>query len=289
MLQHQYAEVNGVRLHYAAAGQGPLMLFLHGFPEFWYEWRNLLPEFGKDHLAAAPDMRGFNLSSKPADLEQYRMKHLVEDVRAFAAHLGHQKFVLVGHDWGGAVAWAFGIAHPECLDKLIIVNAPHPGVFARELERNPAQQKASQYMLMFRTEQAEEKLSANNYRWLLNAFGLDGSLLSKEEQQAYLASWSQPGALTGGLNYYRANRAGPPDSRFAESSGNFAVDPGRLAVNIPTLVIWGERDTALLSGNLDGLDEFVPQLTIRRVPQGTHWVIHEKPAEVIRYIRDFLS
>ena len=288
MLQHHYVDLNGVRLHYAAIGQGPLILFLHGFPEFWYEWRNLLPEFGKDHLAVAPDMRGFNLSSKPGDLDQYRMKHLVADVRALANHLGHRRFVLVGHDWGGAVAWAFAIAHPECLEKLVIVNAPHPAVFARELQHNPAQQKASQYMLMFRTPQAEEKLAANNYRWLLNAFGLDGALLSKEEQQAYIEAWSQPGSLTGGLNYYRANRAGPPDSRFEESSGNFAVDPARLMVDVLTLVVWGEKDTALLTGNLDGLGEFVPQITVRRIADGTHWVIHEKPAEVALLIREFL-
>jgi pimeloyl-ACP methyl ester carboxylesterase len=288
MLKHHYVDLNGVRLHYAAIGQGPLILFLHGFPEFWYEWRNLLPEFGKDHLAVAPDMRGFNVSSKPSVLEQYRMKHLVEDVRALAGHLGHQKFVLVGHDWGGAVAWAFAISHPECLEKLVIVNAPHPGVFARELQHNPGQQKASQYMLMFRTPQAEEKLAANNYRWLLNAFGLDGALLSKEEQQAYIEAWSQPGSLTGGLNYYRAHRAGPPDSRFEESSGNFAVDPARLTVNVPTLVVCGEKDTALLTGNLDGLSEFVPQLTVKRIPDGTHWVIHEKPADVAHLIREFL-
>ena len=289
MLQHEFAEVNGIRLHYVTAGQGPLILFLHGFPEFWFEWRNLLPEFGRDHLAVAPDMRGYNLSTKPVDLEQYRMKHLVEDVRALAEHLGREKFVLVGHDWGGAVAWAFAIAHPECLHRLVIINAPHPGVFARELARNPAQQKASQYMLMFRTGQAEEKLSANNYRWLLNAFGLNGGVLSSEDQKTYVDAWSQPGALTGGLNYYRANRAGPPvDGAPGPLPADISLDPARLVVNAPTLVIWGEKDSALLTGNLEGLDRFVPDLTIRRIPEGTHWVIHEKPDEVSRLLRDFI-
>src|SRR5579864_8228021 len=197
MLKDHYAEVNGVRLHYVSAGKGPLIIFLHGFPEFWYEWKNQLAVFGQDHLAVAPDMRGYNLSAKPAEVDQYQVKYLIEDVRALAAHLGYKKFTLVAHDWGGAIAWALAAAHPECLDKLVIVNAPHPGVFARELQQNPAQQKASQYMLMFRTPQAEEKLAANNYRWLLNAFGLEGSLLSKEEQRAYIEAWSQPGALTG--------------------------------------------------------------------------------------------
>ena len=290
MLTHNYAEVNGVRLHYVAAGQGPLILFLHGFPEFWYEWKKQLPEFGKDHLAVAPDMRGYNLSAKPEPLDQYRMKHLVEDVRALAEHLGHKKFVLVGHDWGGAVAWAFALAHPECLDKLIIINAPHPGIFVRELRDNPAQQKASEYMLMFRGPEAEQKLTGNNCdllsRLLLRDL-LNRGAFTEDDRKAYLDAWTQPGAITGGLNYYRANRAGP--SAAGESPASFAVDPAMLTVRVPVLVIWGEKDTALLVHNLDGLDQFVPDLTIRRIPDATHWVIHEKPAEVNGYIRDFLS
>src|SRR5690348_6018977 len=120
-----YVTVNGVRLHYVSAGKGPLILFLHGFPEFWYEWKDQLAEFGKDHLAVAPDLRGYNLSDKPAALDQYKMNVLVEDIRALGDHFSHQKkFVLVGHDWGGAVAWAFAIAHPEMLEKLVIINAP---------------------------------------------------------------------------------------------------------------------------------------------------------------------
>ena len=132
MFKDKYVHVNGVRLHVVTAGKGPLILFLHGFPEFWYEWKDQLAEFGKDHLAVAPDMRGYNLSDKPEALDQYKINLLVEDVRALADHFSHQKkFVLVAHDWGGAVAWAFAIAHPEMLDKLVIVNAPHPGVFGR--------------------------------------------------------------------------------------------------------------------------------------------------------------
>ena len=298
MFKHDYAEVNGVRLHYVAAGEGPLILFLHGFPEFWYGWKEQLREFGKDYLAVAPDMRGYNLSSKPEAVEQYRMKHLVEDVRALAEHLGHQKFVLAGHDWGGVVAWAFALAHPECLEKLVIVNAPHPAVFLRELRDNPAQQQASQYMLLFRTPQAEPILSANGYAALVNVVlgdGLKSGTFTEEDKQAYLSAWSQPGALTGGLNYYRASGIGPPapgqelDDRTEEALSGFGLDPSRMAVKIPTLVIWGERDTALLTGNLEGMEIFVPNLTLRRIPEGTHWVVHEKPAEVNAYIRQFLE
>lgn len=295
MFKHDYAEVNGVRLHYVAAGQGPLLLFLHGFPEFWYGWKEQLVEFGRDHLAVAPDLRGYNLSSKPEPVEQYRMKYLVEDVRALAAHLGHKQFVLVGHDWGGVVAWAFAMAHPECLEKLVIVNAPHPAIFLRELRSNPAQQQASQYMLLFQTPQAEAILTAGNCAALVKAtLEMRQGGFTEQDRQAYLEAWSQPGALTGGLNYYRASGIGPPapgqalNAKAEEALARFGVDPSRMVVKLPTLVIWGEKDTALLTGNLDGLEKFVPQLTVRRIPQGTHWVAHERPAEVNRYIRDFL-
>ena len=289
--KERYAEVNGVRLHYVAAGKGPLIIFLHGFPEFWYEWKNQLAEFGKDHLAIAPDMRGYNLSGKPAGTEPYEMKNLVEDVRALAKHLGTKKFVLVGHDWGGAVAWSFAISHPDLLEKLVIINAPHPGVFGRLLRDDPAQQKASQYMLMFRSDRAEETLSANRYAALVNAVlgdGLKNGVFTEKDREAYIQAWSQPGALTGGLNYYRAARIGPPVPGADVPASNSPTAAAPLAVKVPTLVIWGEKDTALLTGNLVGLDQFVPQLTIKRIPEGSHWVIHERPAEVNGYIRDFL-
>ncbi len=294
MFKDQYVEVNGVRLHCVTAGKGPVILFLHGFPEFWYEWKDQLAEFGKDHLAVAPDMRGYNLSEKPADLDQYKIAKLVEDVRQLGDHFSHhKKFVLVAHDWGGAVAWAFAIAHPEYLERLVIINAPHPGVFGRLLASDAAQQQASQYMLMFRSPQAEQNLSGNNYATLVSIVlgsGLKSGVFTEDDQRAYIKAWSEPGALTGGLNYYRANALGPPapgesvDS--GKSSGAFVT--GSLIVKVPTLVIWGEKDTALLTQNLDGLDQFVPQLTIKRIPDGTHWVIHEKRDEVNQDIREFI-
>lgn len=280
-ISHEYADVNGVRLHYARSGQGPLILFLHGFPEFWYEWKNQLPEFGRDHLAVAPDMRGYNLSSKPDDLSAYAVPTLVEDVRALAETLrGGRKFTLVAHDWGGAIAWVFAAVHPELLDRLVIINAPHPTVFGRELRDSAAQQQASQYMLLFRSPAAEATLSANNYSALVNAVGVGG-----DDKDRYIEAWSQPGALTGGLNYYRAARIGPPQP------GDAPVDltPQPLMVRVPTLVIWGEKDTALLTGNLTGLDQYVPALTIRRVPDATHWVVREKSSDVNRMIREFLA
>ena len=290
-IKFAYADVNGERLHYARAGNGKrLVMFVHGFPEFWYEYKNQLEEFGNTYTAVAPDMRGYNLSSKPKELEKYQVPYMVEDLRQLAEKLGHKKFTLVAHDWGGGIAWAFALAHPEYLDKLVIINAPHPGVFQRELASNPDQQKASQYMLMFRSPQAESILSANNYAALVEAVlgeGLKTGVFTEEDKQAYIKAWSQPGALTGGLNYYRAANAGPPASGGTGAPAP-PTAPGSLIVKVPTLVIWGEKDTALLISSLDGLEKFVTTLTIKRIPDGTHWVIHERPDLVNQYIREFI-
>ena len=290
MIRHDYANVNGVRLHYAMTGSGKLMLFVHGFPEFWYAWKDQLAEFGRDHCAVALDMRGYNLSDKPEAVEQYAIKYLVEDLRALARSLGHERFILVAHDWGGAVAWALAINHPECVEKLVIVNSPHPAVFARELAENPVQQKASQYMLAFRSRKTEAMLAADNYAALVGIVmgeGLQKGHFTEQDRQAYIAAWSQPGALTGGLNYYRASRVGPPSGD--EQARTFEPGARSMDVRVPTLVIWGERDVALTPGNLEGLDAYVSDLTIQRIPNGTHWVVHEQPAVVNGYIREFIT
>ena len=289
MFEHGYADVSKIRLHYVTAGKGRLIMFLHGFPEFWYEWKNQLAEFGRDYQAVAPDMRGYNLSSKPAEVEQYRMKYLINDVRALAEHLGHKRFILVAHDWGGGVAWPFAMRHPEYLEKLVIINAVHPIIFMRELRDNPAQQKASQYILVYRTPGAEEILSRNNYALPASNLledGLKQGYFTEEDKKAYIEAWSQPGALTGGLNYYRAVHLG---SFTGESDNILSADPSLFTVKVPTLVVWGERDRWLLVGNLEGLETYVPNLTVKRIPDGSHWVIHEKPVLVNSYIREFVE
>jgi epoxide hydrolase 4 len=291
-MEHHFASVNGIRMHYVSSGSGGLIVFAHGFPEFWYEWKNQLAEFGRDHLAVAPDLRGYNLTEKPDGVDQYRVKILIEDLRGLAAHLDHEKFTLVAHDWGGAVAWAFALAYPRLLEKLVIINAPHPGVFARLLHSHAGQQHASQYMRMFTTPQAEEILSRDGYRMLSDivlAPGLKQGYFDEADQRAYLEAWSQPGALTGGLNYYRAAHLLPPPPGTPPAASELVLDTAALTVRVPTLVIWGERDTALTSANLDGLDAFVPDLTIRRVPDADHWIVHQKPALVNGYIREFVA
>jgi len=290
--KHAYADLpNGLRLHYVAAGAGSLILFVHGFPEFWYEWKDQLVDFGRDNLAVAPDMRGFNLSGKPPLVKDYRAKHLVEDLRLLAAHLGHNRFVLVAHDWGGAVAWSLAAMHPELIEKLVVINAPHPVTFARELRDNPAQQRASAYMNLFRSDKAERVLSENGYerlaRMTLDEWAANGGAATDADRAAYLAAWSEPGALTGGLNYYRASPLHPPEP--GSLSALPELDPAMFHVRVPTLVIWGERDAALLTGNLGGLDDHVDDLRVVRIPEGSHWVVHEQPARINALIRDFIE
>ena len=271
------------------------MLCLHGFPEFWYEWKEQLREFAKDHLVVAPDLRGYNLSEKPAKLEAYRIPVLLEDIRGLADHFRQgKKFVLVAHDWGGALAWGFAIAHAELLEKLVIINAPHPAIFRELLMNDAGQQQASQYMLMFRSPGAESMLLANVCAILVeNVLGamLRSGVMTEADRVEYVKAWQQPGALTGGLNYYRANEVGPPapgETGMPAVAHAFGVD-AMQKVRVPTLVIWGEKDTALTIKNLEGLEKYVPELTIRRVPEGSHWVVHEKATEVNGYIREFIG
>ncbi len=290
-IEHGYAELSEVTLHYARAGDGELILFAHGFPEFWYAWRRQLEEFGRDHLAVAPDMRGYNLSSKPDAVSDYAVPHMVSDIAELARHFGREKFVLVGHDWGGVVAWAFALAHPEILHRLVIVNAPHPALFGRALAADPAQIEASQYIRLFRTAEAEAALSQNDFAVLWErafAQSQERGALTEADRQAYLEAWQQPGALTGGLNWYRAAPLEVPEAgKLADQLP--AMDPAALTVKVPTLVIWGEQDRALLPGLLDGMEDFVPDLTVRRVPDGSHWVVHEQPDLVNRLIREFVA
>jgi pimeloyl-ACP methyl ester carboxylesterase len=294
MTRHDSAELNRRRFHFATQGEGELILFAHGFPEFWYAWKDQLAEFGRTHLAVAPDLRGYNLTAKPKRVEDYEMKFLVEDMRALAAHFGFgpaRKFILVGHDWGGVVAWAFALAYPESLARLVIINAPHPAVFQRELAENPQQQEASAYIQILRTPMAESAFSAGGYASLVQtvlAEGLRRGYFSEEDKKAYLEAWAQPGALTGGLNWYRAAQFTPGGDKAADPS-NLLPGLSSWVIKVPTLVIWGMKDPYLLPGNLEGLDQFVPNLTVKRFPEASHWVVHEIPAEVNATIRSFLE
>jgi epoxide hydrolase 4 len=303
-----YVEVNGVRLHYASVGQGPLVLFLHGYPSFWYQWKDQMLEMGRDHLAVGLDMRGYNLSSKPDGLEPYQMKNLVEDVRQFAQKIGGgRKFVLVGHDWGGSVAWVFAMAHPDMLDKLIIINAAHTFVLERELRENPAQRYASDYIFGFIESLApgerppDETNTRESATRRAHAGFVDAAVKSghytEEDRDRWIDAWSQPGSTTAGLNYYRVNhRNAPFNDRHPASSIPQSWSAKELTkgvedpiIRLPTLVIWGMKDTALLTGNLSGLDKWVRDLSVKLYPDDDHWVMIEKYKEVAQDIRQFIE
>ena len=239
---------NGMRLHVASAGAvaDKLILFIHGFPEFWYEWHQQLEEFGRDHYAVAPDLRGFNLSDKPPEVEKYRAKHLVEDLRLLIGHLGHSRCILVAHDWGGAIAWNFAAQYPGMIEKLVIINSPHPALFARDLTHSRAQIEASAYMNMLRRPDAERILSENDYARMpkfIAGIGQGVDWFTPEVEQAYRACWRR--GLSGGLNLYRASPLFPAtDSEPGAGAVHFPKE--MVTVRVPTLVIWGMRDQALL-------------------------------------------
>ncbi len=239
-----WAELGDVRLHYVEQGTGPLVLFLHGFPQFWWLWRAQIAEFGRDHRAVAPDMRGYNLSSAPPEVEAYRMRNLLGDVRGLVEHLGVERFTLVGHDWGGIVSWAFAVKYPELLERLVICDAPPPFTWGRELERTPRQREAVRYMEDFSKPSplGEDLIRGNDFaamEALAIGRGIEKGYLDESARALYRAAWSQPGAVTGGLNYYRAARMGDQVSAGQPAEAQEAMRSMR--VEVPTLVIWGSR------------------------------------------------
>ncbi|MFN0100229.1 MAG: alpha/beta fold hydrolase [Gemmatimonadaceae bacterium] len=307
--QHNYADVNGVRLHYASVGQGPLVLFLHGYPSFWYQWKDQMTEMGRDHLAVGLDMRGYNLSSRPEGLEPYKMPHLIEDVRQFVEKIAgkDKKFTLVAHDWGANVAWAFAMFHPEMLEKLIIINGAHTFISERELRENPAQRYASNYFFVFNGylapgEQAvDESTTKETATRRAHTGFVDAEVKSgrytEADRQAWIAAWSQPGSTTAGLNYYRANHRNPPfnDRHPAStiphswSAAEMTKGAKSTIIQTPTLVIWGLKDGAILPGHLSGLDKWVRNLSVKLYPDDDHWVMLQKHTAVAQDIRRFIE
>ena len=290
---NQFAALdNGTRLHYASAGQTgqPLLLFVHGFPEFWGEWEAQLQEFGSTHFAVAPDLRGFNLSDMPPDLSSYKARHIVDDLRLLIGHLGYEQCILVAHDWGGAIAWNLAIALPQLLRKLIIINSPHPYLFMQALAGDAHQKASSDYMNWLRAEGSEAALEKNDFALLdgfFNGMGQPPALwFTDEVRERYHACWRR--GLRGGVNYYRASPLHPP-TQDHPGPLRLALDPTAFRVTVPTRVIWGETDFALPKTLLDGLDQFVADLQIERVADASHWIVHEQPLLVNRLLRQFLS
>jgi pimeloyl-ACP methyl ester carboxylesterase len=292
-LRDAYADLEGCRIHYVTRGQGKPIVFLHGFPQFWLLWRRQLEDLGRDHAVYAPDMRGYNLSCRPAEVEAYRMRHLLADLRGLVDTLDLAPLTLVGHDWGGIVAWAFALKYPELLERLVVIDGPPPFTWNRDLRESPRQRDAVNYMLEFSkpSPEPEEMLAANDFALidnLMRHIGGRGAQLSEAERAAYHEAWSQPGALRGGLNYYRAARMGEQVAAGGVPE-ECASKITSQTVSVPTLVIWGENDPALLPTLTRGLSEWVPRLRVEIVPGAGHWVPYERPDLVNSLIREFVD
>jgi epoxide hydrolase 4 len=278
---HQRALINGLQFHYVEAGEGPLIVLLHGFPEFWYSWRHQIPALaGAGFHVIAPDLRGYNESAKPRGTRNYRMELLIEDVVGLIDHVGAPHATVIGHDWGGVIAWRLASAHPQRVDRLIVLNAPHPAAFLREW-RNPVQWLRSSYMLFFQLPWLPEwLLSWRDYALLertLTQQPTRPGAFTPDDIQQYKRALAQAGARTAALNYYRAG---------LRDLGT--VTDRNQPIFVPTLLIWGERDPYLGVRLTERLDAWVPDLRIQRLADAGHWVQNEDPERVNQLMLAFL-
>ena len=298
---------HGITLSCRACGERgrPVLLFLHGFPEGAFVWDALLEHFAHPahggYRCVAPNLRGYERSSAPPEVKDYRAKFLVQDVLALIdseCGLSHPLAALVAHDWGGAVAWNLANQRPDRLSKLVIINSPHPGTFLRELQNNPTQQAASEYMNALIQPDAQEVFAANHYAELLSFFtarlepteadtaSAQPHWLSDSAKENYRQLWRH--GLNGGLNYYRASPLRPPRA-VDPAASKVSLPIEALRIERPTLVIWGQQDHALLPCLTEGLEDYIADLTLVPLPQASHWVVHEEPQRVVQEISAFLA
>ncbi|MBR9989744.1 MAG: alpha/beta hydrolase [Gemmatimonadetes bacterium] len=276
---HDTVRSGDVMLHIARSGSGPLVILLHGFPENWTSWRNQMgPLADAGFTVIAPDLRGYNQSDAPAGVEAYATRPLVDDIAAIVRDSGQARAHVVGHDWGGVVAWHFAAAHPDLLDRLVILNAPHPGIFSRRVRR-PPQLFRSWYAAFFQLPALPEiALRAFDFaaiRSLFRRTPARSGTFSDAEIDGYVRGLAGRGRLTAVLNYYRAAVRRPSKQR--------------VRTDAETLVIWGEQDVALTIGLLDGLERYAPNVRIERIAVAGHWVQNEAPDRVTALLLEFLG
>lgn len=283
----------GVTLNVALAGDSanPPVILLHGFPESHRTWREIAPRLEQDFYLLMPDQRGFAGSDRPEAVEAYKGELLVDDVLALADSLSLERFALIGHDWGGAIAWGAALRGDPRLSRLAVVNAPHPVIFQKSLIESAEQRAASQYISTFRKAGFEQVVKAHGFDWFFDkTFGgeVDLARMPQAERQQCIAEWSQPGALSAMLNWYRAASLVVPPPGLTIPVPDWLLKAVRK-VEIPTLVIWGMADSALLPVQLEGLDQLVEQLTISRLPDIGHFAPWEAPDQVVAALRPFLA
>ncbi|NHJ23850.1 MAG: alpha/beta hydrolase [Candidatus Lokiarchaeota archaeon] len=276
-IEEKYIKTNGIKLHTIIIGKGEPLLLLHGFPDFWYGWKNVIPGLKDHYRLIIPDMRGYNLSDKPLGIENYTVDILINDIKGIIENLGYKSVYLAGHDWGGAVVWPFAERYPLLVKKLAIINAPHMKIFQKNLQNNKEQQKASFYIFEFLKPNGEQFVIKDDFKWLKWAVfsGLEHKKdFTEDDKQKYINAWSQPNAIVSGVNYYRANIS------FKKWSG---------IITVPTLVIHGMKDVAVLPSVLDGLENYVKDLEIVRAEKSSHWVMHDEPDLVVNQFKRFFK
>jgi epoxide hydrolase 4 len=283
-----------IEINYAACGNPahPLLICLHGFPEYWAAWSGVMLELADAFHVVAPDQRGYNLSSKPQGVEAYRANKIAGDVAALADHLSPgRRFALAGHDWGASTAYAYAFAHPQRLSHLIVANGVHPVPFQRAILDDPGQRRASQYINRLKMPTAANWLSANGFEALFELLGAFSNIgwMRKAQHSAYCEAWAREGALDAMLNWYRASPLVVPEiGGPAGRAPILDVASELLKVRCPHLVLWGEDDRALLPVCLEGLEAFAPDLTVSKLAGCGHWLLHEKPVEIAAQIRGFM-
>jgi pimeloyl-ACP methyl ester carboxylesterase len=288
---HRFVELNGQSFHYLEWGRAgaPILLFLHGFPEYSGAWDEVATRLADSYHCIAPDQRGFGQSWAPPEVSAYEMRELVADMAALIDTLG-QRVTVVGHDWGAATAYGLAMFRPELVSRLIIINGVHPAPFQRELAAGGAQASASQYIRFLRADGSEDKLSADDFEGLMKLFSakMDLSWLNGERLELYKAEWSRPGRLKAMINWYRASplKVALPGEVLSDVP---VLRKDRLQVRCPHLLIWGDNDTALLPPSIEGLEEYAADLTVEHVADADHWICHQKPDLVAGLIREWLA
>ncbi|HEX2910346.1 MAG TPA: alpha/beta hydrolase [Chloroflexia bacterium] len=283
--EYHFIITNGITLHVVQAGpqQGPLVILLHGFPEFWYGWRKQIDYLAeKGYRVWAPDQRGYNLSEKPPKIKDYRVELLAKDIAGLIEAAGREKAYIAGHDWGAMVAWNLAISYPEKVEKLAILNVPHPEVMRHALTHRLSQLVRSTYAIFFQIPWLPEKLTGLN-NWMLGTRAMKSSsrpgTFSESDLEQYRQAWSQPGAMTSMLNWYRASVRYPP--RFPSTEA--------ATVKVPTLIIWGAKDLFLKAEMAQQSLDYCQDGQLKYFEQATHWVQHEEAVSVNQLLADFFS
>jgi len=276
-LKESFIHVNDLKLHVMIAGSGKPVLLLHGFPDFWYGWKNIIIRLQDKFNLIVPDLRGYNLSDKPKGIENYKIDLLVEDIKNLAKELKIDSFYLVGHDWGGVIAWCFAEKYPEHVKKMLILNAPHPKIFQEKLRYDEMQRKASFYIFEFLKPKGEMFLLENDFNWLKKVV-FNGTVkkdaFTEEDKRMYLKAWKQEGAIEARVNYYRANL------NFDEWTG---------IINVPTFVMHGMKDVAIMPSILEELSNYVKKLEVEKVNDSSHWIMYDAPQKVVNKIIEFFN